>query len=55
MAGKVKFKAGQHFVLDQSAAVVIKKKKIVTYVAGSLSAVGNILKGKKFVGTRIGG
>jgi len=55
VAGKVKFKAGQHFVLDQSAANVIMKKKIVTYIVGSLKAIDNILKGKKFVGTRISG
>ena len=51
----IKFEAGQHFVLDQSAARVIKKEKIVTYIVGSLSAIGNILKGKKFVGTCISG
>ena len=53
MAGKVRFKAGQHFVLDQSAAVVIRKKKIVTYIVGSLKAIDSVLKGKRFVGTRI--
>jgi uridylate kinase len=55
IAKGIKFAAGQHFVLDQSAANVIMKKKIVTYIVGSLSAIDNILKGKKFVGTRIGG
>jgi uridylate kinase len=54
-ANEVEFKAGQHFVLDQSAARLIKKKKIVTYIVGSLSTIDNILKGKKFVGTVIGG
>jgi len=56
MAGKVKFKAGQHFVLDQSAARVIREKKIVTYIVGSLKAIDSVLKGsKKINGTRIGG
>ena len=53
-ANEVEFKAGQHFVLDQTAARVIKKKKIVTYIVGSLGAIDGILKGKKFVGTRVG-
>ncbi len=55
VAGKVKFEAGQHFVLDAAAAKVIMKGKIVTYIVGSLGAIDNILKGKKFVGTRVGG
>jgi len=55
VASKIKFKAGQHFVLDQSAAKVILKKKIPTYIVGSLKAIDNILKGKKFEGTRIEG
>ena len=55
IARKIKFEAGQHFVLDAAAAKVIKDKKIVTYIVGSLGAIDNILKGKKFVGTRVGG
>ena len=51
--GKVKFAAGQHFVLDQSAAKTIKKKKVVTYIVGSLQAIDAILNRKKFVGTVI--
>jgi len=54
MARKVKFSAGQHFVLDQSAAGVIRDEKIVTYIVGSLKAIDNILKGKGFVGTKVG-
>jgi len=51
----VKFEAGQHFVLDQSAAVVIKRKKIVTYIVGSLGAIDSVLRGvKKINGTRVG-
>jgi len=55
VASKIKFKAGQHFVLDQSAAKVILKKRIPTYIVGSLKAIDNILKGKKFEGTFVGG
>jgi uridylate kinase len=55
MAGKIRFEAGQHFVLDQSAARVIRDKKIVTYIVGSLGAIDGVLKGKRFVGTKIGG
>lgn len=51
-----KFKAGQHFVLDQQAAILIKKHKIPTYIIGkSLSNLEKILKNKKFVGTKIEG
>ena len=52
---KIKYEAGQHFVLDQIAAKTIQKKKIVTYIVGSLGAIDGILRGKKFVGTVIGG
>ena len=52
----VKFEAGQHFVLDQIAAREIMKKKIVTYIVGSLGAIDGILRGKKrVVGTVIEG
>ncbi len=52
---KIKYKAGQHFVLDQTAAKIIKKDKIPTYIVGSLTAIDNILKNKKFAGTLISG
>ena len=55
MTKKIKFKAGQHFVLDQSAARRIKRKKIDTYIVGSLHELDNIFKNKKFVGTTISG
>ncbi len=56
MANKVKFKAGQHFVLDQDAAKTIMKKKIPTYIVGSLSDVDKIISGKKdFKGSLIEG
>jgi len=55
VARKIKYEAGQHFVLDLVAAKEIEKNKIVTYIVGSLKAVDGILKGKKFVGTVIEG
>ena len=54
IANKIKYKAGQHFVLDQIAAKIIKRSKIKTFIIGeSLKNFENCLKGKKFVGTRI--
>jgi len=52
---KIKFRAGQHFVLDQDAAKTILKKKIPTYIVGRLSEVEKILNGKNFKGTLICG
>jgi uridylate kinase len=52
---KIKYKAGQHFVLDQSASKVILKHKIPTYIVGSVASIDKILKGKSFVGTLIRG
>lgn len=54
MAKKIKYKPGQHFVLDQSAAKIIKKYKITTYIFGpELKNLDNLLNGKHFVGTII--
>ena len=53
IAGKIEYEAGQHFVLDQSAAREIKDKKIVTYIVGSLRAIDSILRNKSFIGTKI--
>lgn len=51
---KIKFKAGQHFVLDQKAAEIIYKHKIPTYILGpELSNLSKVLKGKRFTGTFI--
>jgi len=52
---KIKFEAGQHFILDQKGAKIILEKKIPTYIVGSLKAIDNILKGKRFKGTLIQG
>ena len=52
LVGKIKYKPGQHFVLDQHAASIIQKHKIETYIVGkNLTNLRNLFKGKKFVGT----
>ncbi|MFA7707618.1 MAG: UMP kinase [Candidatus Pacearchaeota archaeon] len=54
MAKKLKYKPGQHFVLDQSAANLIKKHNITTYILGEdMKNLDNVLNNKHFVGTRI--
>ena len=56
MATREKFKPGQHFVIDQTAAGIILRQKIKTYVLGQdLTQLGNVLKGKNFKGTLIAG
>jgi uridylate kinase len=53
---KIKFKPGQHFVLDQNAAVIIEKNKIKTYLIGKNTInLHNLLNHKKFIGTVIEG
>lgn len=53
-ASKIKYKAGQHFVLDQSAAKKIMEEKVPTYIVGSLRDIKNIIEGKPYNGTLIG-
>ena len=54
IAVKMKFKPGQHFVLDQKASKMILKNKIPTYILGkNLNNLNNFLKNKKFKGTII--
>ncbi|MFH1425378.1 MAG: UMP kinase [archaeon] len=55
ITSKMKFKAGQNFVLDQHSARIIKKHKIPTYIieGNNLADLENIIKGKKFTGTLI--
>ena len=56
MALKIKYRPGQHFVLDQHAAQVIKKYRIKTcLIGGSAKNLYNLLNGKKFIGTVIEG
>jgi len=55
MAKKIEFKPGQHFILDQKAAKIIKKHKTITFILGpELKNLDNLLNGKHFVGTIIG-
>lgn len=54
-ARKIKFSAGQHFVLDQRAARIIYEKKIPTYITNSLSDVKHIIEGKPYKGSLIEG
>ena len=54
-ANELKFKPGQHFVLDQSAAKIILKNKIPTYIIKEIRQLDNFLKNKKFIGTTIQG
>ena len=55
-AEKIKYKPGQHFVLDQDASEIIMKDKIKTYILGKdLKNLDNLLSGKKFMGTTISG
>jgi uridylate kinase len=56
IANKLRFRPGQHFVLDQHAAQVIAKNRIKTYILGSdMNQLDNLLSGKKFIGTVISG
>ncbi|MFH1711142.1 MAG: UMP kinase [Nanoarchaeota archaeon] len=53
-ATKIKFKPGQHFVLDQEASKIIMNYKVKTYILGKdLRNLDNLLSGKKFKGTII--
>ncbi len=52
-ANKIKFKAGQHFVLDQSGARIITKHKIKTVILKGVKNLENCIKNKKFSGTII--
>ncbi|MEW6062771.1 MAG: UMP kinase [Nanoarchaeota archaeon] len=54
-AMKIKYRAGQHFVLDQNAARIIKKHKVKTAILNGdkLKNLENYIKGKRFVGTVI--
>lgn len=54
MALKEKFKPGQHFVLDQKAAQIIAKYKIITYILGpDMKQLDNLLNDRHYVGTII--
>ncbi len=55
LARKIKFKAGQHFVLDQKAAGLIRRYRIKTVILNGkhIPNLENFLNGKKFIGTVI--
>lgn len=56
MVNKISFKPGQHFVLDQTAAKIIREHKITTYILGKdMKQLNNLLNGKKFKGSVISG
>ncbi len=51
-----KYHSGQHFVLDQKAATMIKNNRIKTYIIGpDTRNIDKILRGKPFTGTLICG
>jgi uridylate kinase len=48
------YSPGQHFILDQHAAKIIKKHKVKTVILGkNLQNLKSYLQGKKFIGTVI--
>ena len=54
IAKKQGFKPGQHFVLDITAAKIIKKNKTITYILGSdMKQLDNLLNNRHFIGTTI--
>lgn len=55
MVNKIKFKPGQHFVLDQTASKIIKRGKIPTYIIKDPKQLDNLLNRRKFRGTIIKG
>jgi uridylate kinase len=56
IAKRIKFEAGQHFVLDLVAAETIREKRIVTYIVGSLKSMDGVLQNNKRInGTVISG
>ncbi|MDD2444752.1 MAG: UMP kinase [Candidatus Nanoarchaeia archaeon] len=56
IASKIKFSAGQHFVLDQKASNIILSRKIPTYIVGNLNDIKKIITEKNnFKGSLIQG
>jgi uridylate kinase len=54
MANSMKYKPGQHFVIDQTASKIILKHKVPTYILGKdMKQLEAVLRGKKFIGTLI--
>ncbi len=55
IVNKIKYEAGQHFVLDQAAAKIISRAKVKTVILNGkkLNNLNNFLSGKPFIGTVI--
>ncbi len=54
MANSIKFKPGQHFVIDQDASKIIMNDKIKTFIIGNnVKNLSNLIQGKKFIGTEV--
>ncbi len=54
ITSKIKYSAGQHFILDQNASKIIMKNRIKTSIIGpDLKNIENCMMGKKFIGTII--
>jgi uridylate kinase len=53
IASKIKFKAGQHFVLDQAGAKIMRQYNIKTVIVKGLANLEAVILGKKFKGTTI--
>lgn len=52
---KIKFKPGQHFVLDQTASKIIKSEKIKTLIMKNVKELDKFFRNEKFTGTVIEG
>ena len=54
IAKQISFTPGQHFILDQKAAKIIKKYNITTYIIGDeVKQLDNLINNKHFIGTEI--
>ena len=53
IASKIKYKAGQHFVLDQAGAKIIRKSKIKTVILKGMKNLEAVVLNKPFKGTVI--
>ncbi len=53
-ANSLKYKPGQHFVIDQTAAKIIMKDKIKTFIIGrDVNNLKKLIEGKSFLGTEV--
>ncbi|MBS3167394.1 UMP kinase [Candidatus Woesearchaeota archaeon] len=53
ISNKIKYRAGQHFVLDQSAAKIINRYKVKTAILQGIENLEKAISGKRFIGTII--